>query len=88
MASGIVGNPNGSTPNNWKQVFETALEELNGEKRPQGKANTPIFQRKPIAKLASPEPVSSERALEDAAKALAALWQTPKSRQQMLRPKK
>jgi hypothetical protein len=87
MASGTVG-PNGTSHDSLKQVYETALEELNGEKRPLVKAKTPIFQRRPSAKIVSPEPVSAERALEDAAKALAALWQTPKSRQQMLRPKK
>lgn len=88
MASSNVGAGTGTTHDNLKQVFETALEELSGEKRPLAKANTPIFQRRPTAQVATPEPVSTERALEDAAKALATLWQTPKSKQQLLRPKR
>lgn len=88
MATGNVGPVNGTTPDSLKQIFETALEELGGEKRPLAKSNTPIFQRKSNPQTASAGPVSAERALDDAAKALAALWQTPKSKQQLLRPKK
>lgn len=87
MATGNVGAVSGTTHDSLKQMFETALEELSGEKRLLVKSNTPIFQRKPNPQMASGEPVSTERALDDAANALAALWQTPKSKQ-LLRAKR
>lgn len=86
MATGIVGGHNGTNPDNLKQLYETALEELSGEKPRLVRPNTPICRR-PIPGAVTKPAASPERALEDAANALAALWRSPKSKQ-VLRPKR
>ena len=87
MASGTIGNAHSVPPDQWRQAYDNALDELSGEKKQTLKANTPIFQRKPAAPAPASEPAPTDRAVEEAAKALSALWQTSRSKQ-ALRPKK
>lgn len=63
--------------NQWKQIFESAVGELDGNHgSAQPDKNVPIARRR----IATPpvDPVTAEkRAITDAAKALAALWKRP-----------
>jgi len=61
----------------WKQAFENALEELEGNEVSRSISNTPIYQRKG----SKAEPVLPEQAVATAAEALAALWKTSRSKQ-------
>jgi hypothetical protein len=70
-------------PLKWKQVFESALDELSGDTKPD--RNRPICERRPAALAAEPAHKRTDRALADAADALAALWRTP-SAKAVLRP--
>ena len=77
MATGSIGNPEASSPRNLKHAFETAIGALNGDESDL-KARTPIYSRK--RSIAESTTVSAERALADAADALAALWKASPSR--------
>ena len=60
-----------------KQTFETAFHELGGAEA--DPAKQPIYARK-REKTSTTEPNNQNRALKDAAQALAALWKTPGAR--------
>lgn len=67
MATGSLTNPV-PDPLKYKEVYESALNELTGEKPV--RRGTPIYQRRAAAQSGDPE----KRALNNAADALAALW--------------
>jgi hypothetical protein len=67
--------------NQWKQVFETALDELGGQSDAASLArNMPIANRIRIARPPADPATAQKRALTDAATALAALWNRPAPR--------
>jgi hypothetical protein len=70
-------------PLKWKQAFESALDELSGETKPD--RNKPICERRPATLATEPAYKRTDRVLADAADALAALWRTP-SAKVLLRP--
>lgn len=72
MATGPITNPHAEQLTNLKQAFEAAVQVLHGEKA--NRAKQPIYPRKQ-AGTASSEP-DQNRALNDAAEALAAIWKT------------
>ena len=70
----------GGNPENFaslRQSFESAVHELGGAEP--DRAKQPIYRRKKESAPSS-EPNSHNRALQDAAEALAALWRTQGSR--------
>jgi hypothetical protein len=70
----------GGNPENFaslRQTFESAVHELGGAEP--DRAKQPIYPRKKELPPSS-EPNSHNRALQDAAEALAALWRTPGAR--------
>lgn len=71
----VNSNPD---PLKWKQLFESALDELSGEA--QDKRSKPIYPRRPVVLDSEPEHKRTDRALSEAADALAALWRTPSSK--------
>jgi hypothetical protein len=75
MATGSIGNPDAGS---LRQLYATAIGELTGDCA-DIKARTPIYQRKSAKAEQSPA-VATERALSDAAHALAALWKASPSR--------
>ena len=75
MATGTIGNPDASS---LRQLYSSAIGELSGE-RDDIKARTPIYQRNK-AKVEQSPALATERALSDAAQALAALWKASPSR--------
>jgi hypothetical protein len=86
MATKTQGNPKPDVPENLKRTYEAALGELRGEEASDRKAKTPIYRRN--REVASPDapPSQPDRAVADAADALAALWKTSSSKS-YLRPK-
>jgi hypothetical protein len=60
--------------NLWKQVFETAVDELGGRKDAKLARNMPIAKRIRIAHPPADPVTAQKRALTDAAAALSALW--------------
>jgi hypothetical protein len=75
MATGTIGNPDASS---LRQLYASAIGELTGEIA-DIKARTPIYQRN-RAKVEQRPALAAERALTDAAQALAALWKASPSR--------
>ena len=75
MATGTI-NTN-LDPTKWKQLFESALDELSGDTQVDRKK--PIYQRKAVV-TDEPEYKRTDRALTNAADALAALWKMSPSR--------
>ncbi len=73
MATGTI-NAN-ADPLKWKQLFDAALDELSGDT--QCDRNKPIYQRKIAGTDTEPEYKRTDRALTNAADALAALWKMP-----------
>jgi hypothetical protein len=63
--------------NLWKQVFETAVDELGGRKDAKLARNMPIAKRIRIAHPPADPLTAQKRALTDAAAALSALWKSP-----------
>ncbi|HZQ68988.1 MAG TPA: hypothetical protein VFA68_10765 [Terriglobales bacterium] len=61
----------------WKQAFENALGELEGNEVKRPVANRPIYSRR----AAKAEPVLPDQAVASAAEALAALWKTSRAKQ-------
>ena len=80
MATGPITNSHLERPADLKQVFEAAVHELDGQKT--SRAKQPIYPRKQAA-IAQPKP-DHQRALDEAAEALAALWKT--SNKSAIRP--
>jgi hypothetical protein len=78
MATGSIGNPEAGSPRNLKQAFDTAIGALNGDETDL-KARTPIYRRKRDS-VEESTALSAERALTDAADALAALWKAAPAR--------
>jgi hypothetical protein len=76
MATGTI-NTN-LDPMKWKQLFESALDELSGDQPAERKK--PIYQRRAVAADAEPEYKRADRALSTAADALAALWKMSPSK--------
>ena len=72
--------PNPDVSNQWKQVFETAVDELGGKSDPARKM--PIAKRIRIARPPVDAMTAQKRAIADAAAALAALWQSPDTSRQ------
>ena len=76
MATGTVNsNPD---PLKWKQVFDAALDELSGE-APRDRKQ-PIYRRNSAGSESEPQYKRTDRALTNAADALAALWRMPPSK--------
>jgi hypothetical protein len=75
MATGTIGNPDAGS---LRQLYASAIGELTGDCA-DVKARTPIYQRN-RAKLEDSPALSTERALSDAAQALAALWKAAPGR--------
>jgi hypothetical protein len=86
MASKTRGNPKSDVPKNLKRTYEAALGELRGEEAPDRKAKTPIYRRSREVASADASPAQPDRAVADAADALAALWKTSSSKR-YVRPK-
>jgi hypothetical protein len=63
--------------NLWKQVFETAVDELGGRKDAKLARNMPIAKRIRIAHPPADPLTAQKKALSDAAAALSALWKSP-----------
>jgi hypothetical protein len=76
MATGTINS--NVDPMKWKQLFEAALDELSGDAQPD--RNRPIYQRKTVASDTEPEYKRTDRALSNAADALAALWKMSPSK--------
>ena len=86
MSTRTITSPNSDAPENLKQIYEAALGELRGEESADRKANTPIYRRKQeVAASTDASPAQPNRALDEAADALAALWKT--SSKECTRPK-
>jgi hypothetical protein len=66
--------------NLWKQVFDTALDELGGRKDAKLARNMPIAKRIRIAHPPADPLTAQKRALTDAAAALSALWKRPEKK--------
>jgi hypothetical protein len=81
----MATRPVNSTPDSlkWKQLFESALDELSDDTK--GDRSKPIYARRPVVLNSEPEYKRTDRALSEAADALAALWRTPSSKA-VLRP--
>ncbi|HZQ67247.1 MAG TPA: hypothetical protein VFA68_01910 [Terriglobales bacterium] len=75
MATGTI-NTN-LDPTKWKQLFESALDELSGDTQVDRKK--PIYQRKAVV-TDEPEYKRTDRALTNAADALSALWKMSPSK--------
>lgn len=69
MATGSITNPV-PDPLKYKQVYEKALTELNGESEKDARRAMPIYQRRLSPHAGDP----GKRALAEAADALSALW--------------
>src|SRR4051812_38311050 len=63
--------------NLWKQVFETAVDELGGRNDAKLARKMPIAKRIRIARPPADPVTAQNRALTDAAAALSALWKRP-----------
>ena len=86
MTTRTIASPNPDEPKNPKRTYEAALGELRGEETPDRKAKTPIYRRKQeVAASTDASPAQPNRALDEAADALAALWKT--SSKECTRPK-
>jgi hypothetical protein len=72
MATGPATNPHAEQLTNLKQAFEAAVQVLHGEMASRSKQ--PIYPRKQ-ATVAESKP-DQNRALKEAAEALAAIWKT------------
>src|SRR5207244_6524975 len=79
MTTKTPENPEPDAPNNLKRTYEAALGELRGEEFPDRKAKTPIYRRNREVASADASPAQPDRAVADAADALAALWKTSSS---------
>ena len=66
--------------NLWKQVFETAVDELGGQNDANLARKMPIARRIRIAHPPVDPLTAQKRALSDAAAALAALWKRPEKK--------
>ncbi len=75
MATGVINNPEPDRSESLKQVFESAVGELDEDKSSRRKS--PICPRQNGIRQAAPQ--DQNRALNDAAEALAALWKTSPS---------
>jgi hypothetical protein len=71
-----MSSPEGNSSKNLKQVFESAVGDLEDDSSSQRKR--PICPRKNGVRLEA-APQDHNRALNDAAEALAALWKTTRS---------
>ena len=80
MATKTRGNPKSDMPKNLKRTYEAALGELRGEEASDRKAKTPIYRRNREVASADALPSPPDRAVADAADALAALWKTASSK--------
>jgi hypothetical protein len=73
--------PDSQQANQWKQIFETAVDELGGNSDAAQRARKmPIAQRLRIARPPADPLTDQKRALSDAATALAALWKSEAQR--------
>jgi hypothetical protein len=66
--------------NLWKQVFETAVDELGGHNDAKLARKMPIAKRIRIARPPADAVTAQKRALTDAAAALSALWKKPEKK--------
>ncbi len=73
MASRTIPQSPVDHPIHWKQAFESAVQQLRGEKA--DRAKQPICPRKQ-ASPADSKAIDQNRSLNDPADALAALWKT------------
>jgi len=72
-----AATPDAQRSNQWKQVFESALNELGAAVDSSSARTRPIVPRRHIAKIPVDPYTAQKRALTDAATALAALWKKP-----------
>jgi hypothetical protein len=70
----MAGNPE------LRSVFEKALGRLSEPGSARSEKQRPVVQRTPIASPAEPSRSTQQRALRDAADALAALWKAKTNR--------
>jgi hypothetical protein len=72
--------PENQQLNLWKQVFETAVDELGGRNDAKLARKMPIAKRIRIARPPADAVTAQKRALTDAAAALSALWKRPEKK--------